>query len=270
MSERGVFAVDRGVFEHPVFAPEPYTEREAWLWMIGAAAWKPMRVRSGRHMVEVERGQLAFATRFLAAKFQWAQARVVRFLKRLENESMIVARATHETTHVTICNYDKYAFNRNDNETHSNSQPHSQVTHKRLKEEELKELKEVKERSMVDRDATRPLLSDPFEDFWKAYPKRLGTNPRQPAKRKFVALVKSGTDAQAIIVGAQRYARSVADLGQAETPYVKQAIGWLNAGMWGDYAPTIAASATGPPGWQPGMPTDEELRRKYANGTEKV
>lgn len=41
MSERGVLAVDRGVFEHPSFARVPFTEREAWLWLISEAAYRP-------------------------------------------------------------------------------------------------------------------------------------------------------------------------------------------------------------------------------------
>jgi hypothetical protein len=39
MSERGVFAMDQGIFEHPTFAPEPFTEREAWMWLIAEAAF---------------------------------------------------------------------------------------------------------------------------------------------------------------------------------------------------------------------------------------
>jgi hypothetical protein len=31
MTTRGFFAVDRGVFDHPAFAPEPFTECQAWL-----------------------------------------------------------------------------------------------------------------------------------------------------------------------------------------------------------------------------------------------
>jgi hypothetical protein len=36
--------VDVAVFEHPVFAREPFTEREAWWWPIGEAEWR----RDGR------------------------------------------------------------------------------------------------------------------------------------------------------------------------------------------------------------------------------
>ena len=107
MSERGVFAVDRGVFDHQFFAREPYTEREAWLWMIGAAAWKATQVRVGRQVVMLERGQLAFSTRFLAGKFRWPQSRMVRFTKRLETNSMVSTVATRGSTQITICNYNK-------------------------------------------------------------------------------------------------------------------------------------------------------------------
>jgi len=46
MSERGVFAVDRGIFDHSVFAREPFTQCEAWIWLIAEAAYKPRTKRS--------------------------------------------------------------------------------------------------------------------------------------------------------------------------------------------------------------------------------
>ncbi len=33
MSSKGVFGVDRDVFDNPVFKKEPFTEREAWIWL---------------------------------------------------------------------------------------------------------------------------------------------------------------------------------------------------------------------------------------------
>jgi hypothetical protein len=35
VSDSGTFCVTRA-FDHPVFAPDPFTEREAWLWLIAA------------------------------------------------------------------------------------------------------------------------------------------------------------------------------------------------------------------------------------------
>lgn len=137
MSERGVFAVDRGVWEHPIFADEPFTEREAWLWMVSAAVWTAKRVRVGRATVDLQRGQLAFATRFLAERWKWAHSKVVRFLKRLETDTMVTTLATRETTLITICNYDQYQFGRNTNETQTGTQTDTPPERPRNKEEEL-------------------------------------------------------------------------------------------------------------------------------------
>lgn len=98
----------------------------------------------------------------------------------------------------------------------------------------------------VGRGATRPMIADPFEEFWKAYPKRDGSNPKHPAKTKFVAAVKSGTEPAAIIAGAGRYAAEASAKGQVGTPYVMQASTWLTKRCWADYAPIING-ATGPP-----------------------
>ncbi|MER9206857.1 hypothetical protein [Mesorhizobium sp. M0771] len=62
----GVFAVSRDIFEHHFFAAEPFTEREAWVWLIREAAWKARRVRVKDGMVALKRGQLASSVRFMA------------------------------------------------------------------------------------------------------------------------------------------------------------------------------------------------------------
>ena len=140
MTERGVFAVARGIFEHPMFAPEPFTEREAWIWMLEQAAWKATRVRVGRAKVDLSRGQLAFATRFLATRWRWSEARVRRFLNRLVNDAAVTTQATRDATQITICNYDKYQFGRRADDAHGDAQTDEPATHSRRKEEESNNL----------------------------------------------------------------------------------------------------------------------------------
>ena len=78
MSARGVFAVDRGIWEHPVFAREPFSEREAFIWLVGEAAFRSRRVRlASGAIVELARGQLAHSLRFMASKWCWSEARCV-------------------------------------------------------------------------------------------------------------------------------------------------------------------------------------------------
>lgn len=144
----GVFAVSRGVFDHPSFAPEPYTEREAWLWLIGDAAWKPHKRRAGRVIVDLKRGQTAHATRFLATKWKWSEARVRRFLNRLKIDAMVELQATRETTQITICNYDKYAFDGRTGDAPSDAQTDAPATHARRRVEEVKKDKKEEDSSL--------------------------------------------------------------------------------------------------------------------------
>jgi len=90
MSERGVFAVDRGVWEHYLLVTEaPFSRREAWLWLLSEAAWKPHRRRLADRSIELQRGQLTASLRFIAEKWRWREPRVRRFLAMLKNERMI-------------------------------------------------------------------------------------------------------------------------------------------------------------------------------------
>jgi len=86
--------------------------------------------------------------------------------------------------------------------------------------------------------------TDPeFETFWKVYPKRKGSNPKHPASLKFQSAVQTGHDPEAIIAGAKRYAQE--ESGNAGTPYIAQAVTWLNQCRWQDYgaAPTAVDGA---------------------------
>lgn len=108
MSERGVFAVDRGIWDHPMFADEPFTEREAWSWLIGEASFKARLRNIGGKVVQLERGQLAASVRFMAERWKWSKSRVDRFLKRLKTETMIGTDSGTGMLVITVCNYDRY------------------------------------------------------------------------------------------------------------------------------------------------------------------
>jgi len=228
MTERGgVFAVDRGVFSHPMFAPEPYTEREAWLWLVSAAAWKPMRVRVGRGApVDLQRGQCAFAGRFMATKWKWPEARVRRFLNRLTSDAMVSIQTTRQSTHITICNYDKYAFGRRGNDAPIDAQIEAKSTHERRKEEELKEdnKEEKKEstslRSGVDapKVASRETFQSEWDQFYARYPHKVG---KQAALKAFAKVMRAGVPLARILSALDRYI--------AEKPPDRS---WCNPATW--------------------------------------
>ncbi|WP_456015813.1 hypothetical protein [Methylorubrum populi] len=143
MSERGVFAVDRGIWSDPDFADEKFSEREAFLWLVGEAAWRPVRVRVGSATIDLARGQCAFSTRFMAEKWKWSEARVRRYLGRLREAGIIDAAADARATHVTICKYDRFQrvslptdAGNDGNATHLRRTADAPATRQRRKEED--------------------------------------------------------------------------------------------------------------------------------------
>lgn len=79
-----------------------------------------------------------------------------------------------------------------------------------------------------------------FDEFWKAFPRRQGSNPKKPAQKKFDLLIAKGTDANAIILGAANYAAELRRDGKDRTQYVAQAVTWLNQSRFEDYQTTGA------------------------------
>lgn len=104
----GFIAVGRKVWTDTLFPEEKFSQREAFLWIVAHAAWKPSHTHVGNKRVELERGQCAFSGRFLAKKFGWSEPRVRRFIERLIDECVIDADAFDGVTRLSVCNYDKY------------------------------------------------------------------------------------------------------------------------------------------------------------------
>jgi hypothetical protein len=78
--------------------------------------------------------------------------------------------------------------------------------------------------------------SDDFQRFKKAFPRRDGSNPWQPAEKKFNALVKTGVDPEVMVNAALALAREESARGNIGTKFIPQAITWLNQQRFQDYA----------------------------------
>lgn len=74
---------------------------------------------------------------------------------------------------------------------------------------------------------------DLFQKFWRAYPKRRGSNPKSPARAKFMTALRLGNDPAKIIAGAVAYAKELGPKVGSE--FVCMAVTWLNQRRWQDY-----------------------------------
>lgn len=104
----GTVNISRDIWDHEAFAREDFTEREAWMWIICEASWKPRKKRVGNAIFELQRGQLATSIRFMGDAWGWSKSRVDRFLKRLSDLEMICAESGTAATIITVCNYDDF------------------------------------------------------------------------------------------------------------------------------------------------------------------
>lgn len=105
----GVFGVSRSIWDDPdLDSGEPFSKREAWLWLVSAAAWKARDVHMGQTRISLERGQLIFSLRYLAKRWRWSPMKVSRFLRTILNNGMVAENRTPDGTLITIKNYDKY------------------------------------------------------------------------------------------------------------------------------------------------------------------
>lgn len=151
------------------------------------------------------------------------EAKIAAIITALEEKSVIVSGI--------LSAWQKRQPKREDNSTervrqHRNAMKRDETQgNARVDKEEIRE-----EKKDSGADAPR---DEKFEDFWKAYPRRAGANPKAPAEKLFVAAVKSGADPADIIAGAKRCA--VVDAGKINTEYIPQAVKWLRDKRWRDY-----------------------------------
>lgn len=247
----GVFAVSRGIFDHEMFAKEPFTEREAWIWLIGEAAWKAHRARAGRALVQLERGQIAHSIRFMADAWSWHRSRVERFLGRLKTETMIETQTVSGISVVTICKYDEYQRvslpTKTETETASETLP-------RQSRDRLEDRENIK----------LNIGPKPAEALMRrlkaAYPKRNHPHPWSKATPVFERQIRDGANPDDIVRAAEIYAAKVRAEGKEGTEFVKQITSF--ASYWRDViADQSPARADGwPLGW-----SREACRSQFMN-----
>ncbi|MCH8112649.1 MAG: helix-turn-helix domain-containing protein [Proteobacteria bacterium] len=87
-----------------------------------------------------------------------------------------------------------------------------------------------------------------FEEFWETYLSRGDyPNPKKPAREKFLAAVKKGTDPADILRGVKNFVLAEQANG-TEPRFIPMAITWLNQERWEDYqaAPSIGHKESDP------------------------
>lgn len=216
----GTVNISRCIWSDTAFKSEPFSEREAFMWMIMEASWKDRTKRVDNFVVELARGQLAASVRFMAKAWGWTPAKVQRYLDRIEKLKMIYRKTDTGVTVITIGKYDEYQ-----------NKPASSDT------------RPIQDRYRTDTNENKGLIPDAspslskrakperFQEFWDQYPHRGGAKKaRADCEKRYARHVAAGVPEQTIISAAIRYASD----RQVLEGYAKNPATWLNQKGWED------------------------------------
>jgi hypothetical protein len=230
-SVTGHINVARSIFDHPMFDDgRPLSPREAWLWLISNAAWRPVQVmvRNGRsqQMVNLERGQLTYSRSFLCKAWSWTSDKTVRtFLARLEREGMINIQTGQLQTVICICNYE--VFQHGGTLTGPSNGP-------AIGQQRASNGPEEENIISIKKKMLSPASPAGFDEWYAIYPKK---KQPQAAKRAFAKAIGSGAitlDALMTKTKAFAVATNWAVLSKRDRQFIPYPASWLNAGGYHD------------------------------------
>lgn len=198
----GYIKLYRGWREDPIFNDSgPFSEAEAWLWLIENATWKDTVRRTGQGgMATLERGQLHVSLGSLATAWKWSIKRVRGYLDRLEKGHMVGTAKGKAGTVLTITNYRKYQDQDGFEGTAKGTRKGTVRAQLGHTQEEGKEGKEEKNSSGADLPSWVPV--DAWQSFLamrKAIKKPVTPGAEKLAIAKLDELRKAGSSPRAVL-----------------------------------------------------------------------
>jgi hypothetical protein len=236
----------------------PLSPREAWLWLIANAAWRPMQVmvRNGRsqQLVSLERGHLTYSRSFLRRAWSWSSDKMVRtFLARLQREAMIDIQTGQLQTVISIRNYGVFQLGGAASGP-SNGQAIGQQRASNGPEEE-------NNKSIRTPIALPPQSPAGFAEWYAIYPRK---KQPQTAKKAFAKLMASGAiTLDALMAKTRVFAASWHDQQKDRRKFIPYPASWLRAGGYDD-EPERDGNEAAPVARDPRSFTDDEWQRRLA------
>lgn len=106
----GFFLMHRGWMDS--FKPEPFTEREAFIWSIEQAAFDAHEQWFNGHRIMVDRGEFATSLAVMSKAFGWSLKKTRGFMDRMRTCEKWAQRRAYDgaqsPTIITVLNYTKY------------------------------------------------------------------------------------------------------------------------------------------------------------------
>ena len=237
-SQYGYIKISRKAYAEDPFWNEKreFSKWEAWEDLIQTASWENQTRIIDGEVIHLGPGQLIASERYLANRWSWSRGRVRRFLDLVQRLERVDLNRAHPAAHIgallTLCNYKRYQSNEPTHDTTdrtSDGPPTDQVRPTNgppaAQIEDSKGSKDSKE-----------YYSDDFEEFWSAYPRRLGGNPKKLAFKAWTARIREGINSADLMTAVKVYARDCDRNGRIGTEFVMQASTFLGPNeRWREY-----------------------------------
>ena len=228
LQTQGWIKLYRSIQNSSVFADkEPYTRREAWIWILMNANIKDSYFYHSTERVDVRRGQLCVSTRKLAELWHRSRTWCADTITVFVADGMLEKSRTPGGTLLTVVNYCFYQDC--DDNSRTLGRPTDGQLVGQMADGEWANNKNIKKNKEVKKERNiSPIV--PFEQFWEAYPKKVGKEAALKAFKK----IAPDEDLMQTILGAivkQKLSRQWQENGGQYIPYPAT---WLNGHRWED------------------------------------
>jgi hypothetical protein len=115
LTGKGYYLVERKFMDLHIFKEEPYTQREACLYLIENAAYQAVVREVDGMAIPLEIGQLVASYRYLAEAWGWgksAKDRVKRYLEKLERHGWITLNTDYHVSRDSYKTVESKAYNK--------------------------------------------------------------------------------------------------------------------------------------------------------------
>lgn len=231
------------------------------------ATHKPHKMLLGSTVIDLRPGDVVVSRRKMAEKLNLGEQQIRTALKTLEKLEIVTSRITHRYTLISLTNWDTYQDEQPTANPQPNPQPNPQITHSQpsanpvlTQEQERKkeiiyipphnpprggdgvaEQQPAVEQPTAEQPTSekrkaktaRPYSAE-FENFWAAYPNKVGKDAAWRAWQKRKADLPEGEELLAILARQRASQQWQKDGGQ----YVPHPATWLNQGRWQDVLET--------------------------------
>jgi hypothetical protein len=228
--DKSFIILHRKILESEIYDKPPHY-REVFLYLLLKAFFADgEKLRRGQWLTSY--GQIIedLSWRVGYRKQAYKKHQCEKAMKWLVKAGMIETTKTTRGLIVTICNYSSYQDNR---KRESDNEGNARATTKL-------QCGDTIDNNTNNNTNNKYNISVLFDRFWKAYPKREGSNPKKPALDKFSQKIKK-YDPETIIEKAHKFNLSQ---GGKITSFVPQAVTWLNQERFNDELEPIFKQVT--------------------------